>query len=305
MAEISDLNVTDSSNIARFPEGMSPGAVNDGARALEGILARWFKDTNGSLSSSGSSNAFAVTSNRTISSLVDGTRLSFKANHSITGAATLNLNGLGAKDIKRFNGSALSSGDIISGQPVDVIYSSSLDDWIMISALAALVGSTHADFGENGSPGNPAADTGRLYAFDDGGTTVIAWRDSAGVVSPLRVATQAEMEAPDDNRIVRADRQHFHPGHAKAWGLVATDGTLTAGYNIASSVRNSTGNYSITFTNAMNGSYAVVMCPASGPGNAERTFLTPRTANGFTAIFQNASGAAADCEMHFSVFGDM
>jgi hypothetical protein len=103
MAEISDLNVADASNTARFPEGMSPGAVNDGARALEGILARWFKDTNGSLTSSGSSNAFAVTSNRTISSMVDGTRLSFKANHSITGAATLNLNGLGAKDIRRFN----------------------------------------------------------------------------------------------------------------------------------------------------------------------------------------------------------
>ena len=44
MAEITDLNITDASNTARFPENQTPGSVNDGARALEGMIARGFKD---------------------------------------------------------------------------------------------------------------------------------------------------------------------------------------------------------------------------------------------------------------------
>ena len=43
-AEINDLSTTDGSNTGRFPENMNPSAVNDGARALEGMLARGLKD---------------------------------------------------------------------------------------------------------------------------------------------------------------------------------------------------------------------------------------------------------------------
>lgn len=53
-AEISDLNTTDASNTARWPESMAPSAVNNSARAMEGYLARWFKDWNGSLATGGS-----------------------------------------------------------------------------------------------------------------------------------------------------------------------------------------------------------------------------------------------------------
>ena len=51
--EITDLKITDASNTDRWPEGMSPSAVNNAGRALEGILARWFEDTNGSIISTG------------------------------------------------------------------------------------------------------------------------------------------------------------------------------------------------------------------------------------------------------------
>lgn len=189
MAEISDLNVTDASNTARWPEGMAPSAVNDAGRAMEGYLARWFNDWNASITASGSSNAFTATSNRTISSLVNNTVIAFTANHTITGAPTLNLNSLGAKSIKRFNGNALASGDIVSGQPVMVIYKSSPDCWFMQSAAAALTGNSFADFDENASPGDPASDDARLYAVDDGGgITIMAYRDSGGLVTPLRTS---------------------------------------------------------------------------------------------------------------------
>lgn len=85
----------------------------------------------------------------------------------------------------------------------------------------------YADMVEIAVPANPAADTARTYAFDDGGITMQAYRDSAGVVRTLLGrATQAEMEAATDVRQgVSAGRQHFHPGHPKAGGNLNGSGT--------------------------------------------------------------------------------
>src|SRR5262245_1224187 len=129
MVDIQDLSVTDASNTGRWPENMQFAAVNDAGRADEGMLARFFQDFNASIAASGAANAYAVTSNRTISSLANNTMITFTANHTNSGASTLNLNGLGAKTIKRFSGSDVASGDITSGQPVWVIYKSSPDCW--------------------------------------------------------------------------------------------------------------------------------------------------------------------------------
>ena len=109
MAEINDLSVTDASNTGRWPENMPFGDVNDAGRADEGLLARWYKDTDSSITASGSSNAFTITSNRTIAAYFNNLVMAFTANHSITGATTLNMNGIGAKSVKRFNGEALAS----------------------------------------------------------------------------------------------------------------------------------------------------------------------------------------------------
>jgi hypothetical protein len=306
MGEVSSWSTTDDSNTDLFPENMPFSDVNDGGRAIQGAIARWFKDINGGLAASGSSNAFTVTSNRTIGSLVNGTRLTFVANHSITGAATLNLNGLGAKDIKRFNGSALASGDIISGQPVDVIYSSALDDWIMVSALAALVGSTHADFGENASPGDPAADTARLYARDDGsGVTELVWRDSSGTVNNLREATQADMEAATSGRFVSPRRQADHPLMPRALGRGAAAGGIVGNsFNVASIVRNDTGDYTVTMTDAMpDVDYLVIACMSAASATVHRSVgaaIVSTTV--FTVNVFNDAGSDTDQDFSFVVY---
>lgn len=128
MAELKDLNVTDASNNgaaanAGFAEGMAPSDVNNAARALEGMLARWLADNNGTLTTAGSSNAYTLASpNQTISAYYDGLTLLFEANHTNTGAATLNVNSLGAKSIVRPDGSALKAGAITSGGRYYVSY---------------------------------------------------------------------------------------------------------------------------------------------------------------------------------------
>lgn len=70
----------------------------------------------------GSSNAFAAAT-PAFSAYAAGNFVSFKANHTISGSATLNVNSLGAKTIKKDDGATnLASGDIVSGQIVEVRY---------------------------------------------------------------------------------------------------------------------------------------------------------------------------------------
>jgi microcystin-dependent protein len=132
MAELDDLSITDASNTGRFPENMQFRNVNDAGRALEGMIAREYKDRNMSLTASGSSNAFTVASNRTLTAYSNGLTIGFTANHSITGSATLNVSGLGAKTIRAQDGSAVGSGDIVNGQKVLVAYRSATDDFQMV-----------------------------------------------------------------------------------------------------------------------------------------------------------------------------
>lgn len=134
MAELNDLNITDNSNTARFPEGMAPSAVNDSARALEGLLARGIRDAvEGNKDSTGSSNTYAVAANRTIAAYYDGMRIGFHANHANTGAATLNVDGVGAKAIVTGTSTALTANQILQHQYVDVVFSASGDNFQMVS----------------------------------------------------------------------------------------------------------------------------------------------------------------------------
>ncbi|MDX2194993.1 MAG: hypothetical protein NW207_01130 [Cytophagales bacterium] len=104
------------------------------------------------LDATGSGNAFVVTYPAIIVSAPSGgIEFTFKANHSITGAATLNLNSTGAKPIyKNFN-KPLETNDIITGQFVKVIYDNSGGgSWQMLSKEAnASVSSQWLNNGSN------------------------------------------------------------------------------------------------------------------------------------------------------------
>ena len=123
-AEITDLSVTDASNTARFPENMAPSSVNNAARALEGLLARWEKDTNASVVAYGTGNAIRVTPNRTISSLYDGLVMAVELTAANTGAATFQISSLSATTIKKNHDEDVASGDFEAGQKIVVVYNS-------------------------------------------------------------------------------------------------------------------------------------------------------------------------------------
>jgi hypothetical protein len=70
----------------------------------------------------GAANAYVVTLTHAPASYVAGLRVSMKVANANTGASTVNVNGLGVKSIKRFNGAALAANDLMVGAVVDLRY---------------------------------------------------------------------------------------------------------------------------------------------------------------------------------------
>lgn len=153
----SDLGTTDvtTNNVTSTKHGFTPKSPADATKFLNGAATAAFTQVNttdlmtavsGPLAGNGSSvaaatatqisapvfcsdagstDAYACTLSPTISSYVTGTRYRFKANTANTGAASINLNALGAKTIVKVAGgitTTLIDNDIRAGQWLDIVY---------------------------------------------------------------------------------------------------------------------------------------------------------------------------------------
>jgi len=129
MADLSQSNwsETDANNNSASPdgapEGMAPSGVNDTIRALMGALKRFWNRLNGTVITSGADTVTAAFG-AAAASYNTGERhlLKFGATNSIT-TPTLNLNSLGAKNIKDGSGNAfVVTGEQQSGQYGEFLY---------------------------------------------------------------------------------------------------------------------------------------------------------------------------------------
>lgn len=124
-----------------WPEGMAASSLNNCGREMMAAISKWYKDTNGTLVSGGSSNAYTLTPNRTISAYEGGLSFTFEANHTSTSTTpTLNVSSLGAKTITDQEGNALTIGDIVSGGIYQVTYDSGEGKFKLISSFVTSSG---------------------------------------------------------------------------------------------------------------------------------------------------------------------
>jgi microcystin-dependent protein len=111
MADIaaSNWNSTDSSNTDAapdgFPEGMAPSGVNNGLRAHQGAIKRWYKWSTPA-TTAGTSTAFTLAYDVAPGALVDGMTHLVQFNAANGDAPTLNINSLGATPIYYYSAGA-------------------------------------------------------------------------------------------------------------------------------------------------------------------------------------------------------
>lgn len=136
MAELNNSSTgqwseTDANNISASPDGWPNGTffnqVEPIGRSTMGAIKRFWDRINGTISSTGSTNAYVYTpANLSYpTAIVTGEEYSFKANFTNTGVSTLNINGLGAQPLFKQGSTgpvALTGGEIQSGQIVKVQY---------------------------------------------------------------------------------------------------------------------------------------------------------------------------------------
>jgi hypothetical protein len=102
-----------------------PLVANQITADLTAINANWeelMKSSHIYAADAGTTDAYAITLDPAPSAYTTGMVINFYANTANTGAATLNVNSLGAKTIKKHHDQDLADGDIEAGQIVTVVY---------------------------------------------------------------------------------------------------------------------------------------------------------------------------------------
>jgi hypothetical protein len=129
----------DGVNIA---EGTAPSNINDAIREVMSHQAELHADTRGGLTSGGSMGAYTLTTNETIAAYAQsGGLFVFEANHAMpdTATATLNVDAVGAKAIRKHVSVNLGVNDIKANQIVVMAYEAATDVFHMLSVPASQV----------------------------------------------------------------------------------------------------------------------------------------------------------------------
>jgi hypothetical protein len=103
------------------PEVMAPSGVNDTIREIMAAIKRDWNRSHPTVTSGGAANAQTLTYAAAPAGYFQGQRFCFIAGFANTGAATLNVNGIGAKNIF-MDGVALVGGEIVAGSVVEMVY---------------------------------------------------------------------------------------------------------------------------------------------------------------------------------------
>lgn len=198
-------------------EGQSPGSVNDSIRAIMAAIAKWRDDISGNTVTGGTSTALTVTTNQVFASLTDGLMIRFRMTVRNGAAATLNVDGLGAKALASVYGTALPAGALPAGSVQTATYDSTDDKWLVHGPRAKLFSPGEYKFTGNSTPdagwlmsngrtvGNASsngtlranADTEDLFAvlWNSYANAEAAIYDSAGVASTRGANAAADYAA--------------------------------------------------------------------------------------------------------------
>lgn len=184
-----------------WPEGMARRQVNDSARGIMGRVAALLVDIGGSLSAGGTANGLTVTASNAFTVYADGLIISFRATADNTGAATLNVNGIGAKAIRKMDSTgdvALVAGEIQQTGIYVAQYSAALNGaagaWLLVNptlsaalyALAGLVTVDNTIPRFDGIAGK--IQTSGVVISDTNVVTGGAWNGTVGATTPATIS---------------------------------------------------------------------------------------------------------------------
>lgn len=128
MSGLDEYNITPGSNTSlagmAVSDSTDPSVVDNIIRQLMADTRRFANDIGAKAVSSGT-DSVTLTTETVLTAYADGTMLGFIAGGTNTGATTLNVDGVGAKAIRKGADTALAAGDITAGMLCIVAYDAS------------------------------------------------------------------------------------------------------------------------------------------------------------------------------------
>jgi hypothetical protein len=175
-------------------EGVTTVASGNNAdRGIVGDIGAYREDisaANSTASASGTAYILATTSQ--ITALADGIRLTWLPDVDNTGAATLNVDTLGAKKLLH-DSAVLTAGEIKAGQPVDCVYDASADSaagaWLVLNPV--IVAATFAASDISNDSGVSGADVAAALDQLDTGIDAVLPQGATGPFTPPRMTETA------------------------------------------------------------------------------------------------------------------
>lgn len=190
MTGIYDWSTSAGSNLTvggvSIAEGMSRANVNNAMRAIMADGANFLLDAGGATATTGSANAYVLTLPSVPTAYGNNLWFAATANFTNSGAATINLNTLGVKNIKKMIAgvaTALDSGDYPSGHIGYFTYSTGNTAVILLNPAQTTVGTITGILAvANGGTGLASGTSGGVLAYTASG--VLA---SSGALTANRI----------------------------------------------------------------------------------------------------------------------
>lgn len=156
-----------------FPEAQTAGSLNNSARELMKAIVD--EATNGEcrlLASVAGTDTITASCTPDITAYNAGMLFVFTPAADNTGAATLNIDSVGALDIQKYNAEALTAKDLRSGVPAVVQLDAGADDFILLNPLGARAptgsNASALEIGYKGIPQNAQSGNYTLVLTDAG-----------------------------------------------------------------------------------------------------------------------------------------
>jgi hypothetical protein len=281
----SDIATALTARVTRNGTGSMSGNLAMGANRVTGLAAGTARtdaaqvaqvQDGGALwggTAGGTANARTITLSPAPAAYAAGQRFAFiNGAAANSGAATLNVNSLGAKDIRKGDGStALASGDMPADAVVEVVYDGTQFVLIAVSRTAAqartaigapnIAGDTFTGVMAFGSAAHAiyldSGDNFRVWRWETGFTDA-AYYDPAGVFR-VRIADTNRLGVSNtgvtvtNTLTVQGSAGVVANNTAKAWVNFNGTGTVAirSSFNVSSITDNDTGNYTINFAAAL------------------------------------------------------
>lgn len=131
---------TDASNnsgtMPSWSGSAAPSTLDDAGRAFQGAVTREWNWRSYTLTAGGTADAKTLTYSVAPAAYYNGQRFAFIANTTNTTTATLNVNSLGAKSIRKMiagTATTLAAGDMVAGSYVEVAYNTAGDYFVWLN----------------------------------------------------------------------------------------------------------------------------------------------------------------------------